>query len=312
MEKVAKHVEVGMRYGLIQPGYDIDEYLGDAVIDPSGFECAVIHGQQSAGKSNFALQRAFAVLFAYLLHTNGKRPTEREVWNAVLDCIVFLPSDFIKKLEAIDQDVEPRLPIVIWDDIQLDYTSSAFRIDIQQYAAVDSMFAVIRTKVAVVLITIPNITRLPKNVKDNVTFEMFIGKNRRAQIRRVYRLPGTRYINSNLFKPIIQESFLFNLFDIPPWVWVRYEAMRKEIGDRALANLKGVTDMEEVEGYIPITEAVKIVKDNGVKWGIQTVQQLASRRILQKQMINGEMCINEEHLMSVIKAETYKPGQSDS
>ena len=81
--------------------------------------------------------------------------------------------------------------------------------------------------------------------------------------------------------------------------------MRREITNIALANLKGATNMEDGEGYMPLTEAVKIVKDNGLKWGIQSLQQMSSRKIIKKQLINGELCLERDSLMSVIEAETY-------
>ena len=288
----------------------MDDYMLDAIFDPSGFECGVAHNQQGSGKSNFVMQRAAVLAEARLrsqLQEAGEMrgPKEYEVWDMVLDSIVFTPSDFVRKLEGIDLDVVNRLDFIIWDDIQLEYTSSTFKTDVDQYAAIDSMFAVVRTKVACVYITIPNISRLPKNIKDNVTFEMYVGKNRKVQIRKIYRLPGQRRIESNLFKPIIEKSRFFDLFDIPAWVWKRYEGMRKEIADIALANLKGVTNMEGIEGFVTLTEAVKIVKDNNLRWGIQSLQQMSSRGIIKKQTINGDLCLNLESLMGVVEAEKY-------
>ncbi len=309
-KKLKRFVQVGVEYGMITPGHELDDYLRDAVFDPSGFECVVAHNQQGVGKSNRVMQAA-AKLARLRIRREMKEnggigpPKEHEVWDRVLQSLVFTPSDFVKKLEQINLEEGERLDFIIWDDIQLEYTSSSFKTDVDQYAAIDSMFAVIRKKVAVVFITIPNISRLPKNVKDNVTFELYVGKNRRVQIRKIYRLPGQRRIESNLFKPIIQRSVSFNLFDIPPWAWERYEVMRRDITNIALANLKGATNMEDGEGYIRLIEAVKIVKDNDLKWGIQSLQQMASRKIIKKQLINGELCLELESLMGVIEAETY-------
>jgi len=298
-------VDIGIQYGMIQPGYTFDDYMVEAVKDPSGCETVCWHGQQGSGKSNNTLQSAIAPVTHSLTQYFKREPTELELWEAILDRIVFTPADFVQKLEAIDSD--ERLDVIIWDDIQLNYTSSAFKLDMEQYAAIDSMFAVIRTKVALVYITIPNITRLPKNVKDNVTFEKFVGKNRLVQTRKVYRLPGTKDINSNLFKPVIGKPCFFNIFDIPAWAWKRYEKMRKNIANEALATLKGVVNMEDVEGFLTLPDAVKYVRDNGLKWGIQSIQQMASRGIIPKQMVNGEFCIQEDVLRKIIEAETYRP-----
>jgi len=299
-------IDAGIKFGLIQPGYKFMDYILEAVKDPSGYETVCWHGQQGSGKSNNALQCAAPIVRYTLTKKLGREPTEEEVWNGVLDRIVFTPSDFVRKLEEVDPD--DRLDLIIWDDIQLNYTSSTFKLDMEQYSAIDSMFAVIRTKVALVFITIPNITRLPKNVKDNVTFERFVGKNRMVQTRKIFRLPGTDGINSNLFKPVLYDPEPFNLFDIPPWAWTKYEKMRRKIADEALKMLKGVVNMEEVEGFVSLPDAVKIVRDHGLRWGIQSIQQMASRGIIQKQVINGELCVNEESLMKIVEAETYKPG----
>ena len=308
--KIPNFVRVGMEYGMITPGNTFDDYMLDAIFDPSGFECAVAHNQQGSGKSNFVMQRASVLAYERIkddLNNAGtpREPTDEEIWGTVLDSIVFTPSDFVRKLEAINQDETERLDFVIWDDIQLEYTSSTFKTDIDQYAAIDSMFAVVRTKVSCVFITIPNITRLPKNVKDNITFEMYVGKNRKAQIRKIFRLPGQRNINSNLFKPIIQRSIVFDLFAIPAWAWKRYEGMRKNIADKALANLKGATNMEDMEGYITLPEAAVVVKDNGLRWGILSLQQMASRKIIKKQEIKGVMMVELVSLLAAVKAENH-------
>jgi len=303
--KPGQFIDVGIQYGMIQPGYTFDDYMVEAVKDPSGCETICWHGQQGSGKSNNALQSAIAPVTWSLTEYLKREPTEKELWEAILDRIVFSPADFVRKLEAVDSD--ERLDVIIWDDIQLNYTSSTFKLDMEQYSAIDSMFAVIRTKVALVYITIPNITRLPKNVKDNVTFEKFIGKNRLVQTRKIYRLPGTENINSNLFKPIIGKPVFFNIFAIPGWAWKRYEKMRKNIANEALATLKGVVNMEDVDGFLTLPNAVKYVRDHGLKWGIQSIQQMASRGIIPKQMVNGEFCIQEDVLKKIIEAETYRP-----
>ena len=48
-ENLPTFIRVGIEYGMITPGHDIDEYGLDAVFDPSGFECGAAHNQQGAG-----------------------------------------------------------------------------------------------------------------------------------------------------------------------------------------------------------------------------------------------------------------------
>ena len=294
-EGIPRHITVGVDYGLIIEGQDLEDYLTKAAFDPSGFECVCAHGQQGAGKSNFMLQQTAAIKTASLWKELKRQPTEREIWEAALEAIVFTPTDFINKLEEVKESDE-RLDVVLWDDIQLEYTSSTFKTNIDQYAAIDSMMAVIRTKCAVTLITIPNITRLPKNVKDNITFEAFVGKNRKVQIRRIFRLPGQKRIDSNLFKPIIEEPFMFNLYDIPPWAWKRYEKMRQEIANRALANLKKATDLEDDTDYTPIWDICKQLTVNA-----NNLQQMGSRGVIPTRKVNGVLCVPKSFIPELVE-----------
>lgn len=298
---IPKHVMLGIDYGLIKEGYSLIDYLSEAEKDPSGYETSAIHGQQGSGKSNFALQLAYDIIERRLTREKLRKPDPEDVWEEVFKRLVFTPADFVKRLEGIA--INDRLDVIVWDDIQLNYTSSTFKTDIEQYAAIDSMFAVIRTKVAVILITIPNITRLPKNVKDNVTFEIFIGKNRKVQTRKVYRLPGTKYMDSNLFKPQIEAPGFFNIYDIPSPIWNRYEKLRKEIANKALAVLKGVTDMDEREGFISIPEAVRLCREHGLSWSASTIQQNSSRGLYRGQKIQGVLCIERDGLLAILEAE---------
>lgn len=293
-DPVPRHVEVGIEYGLIKKGEDIDGYLTKASFDPAGFECVCAHGKQGSGKSNYMLQRTATIKKASFFRDHKRFPTERELWTLVLEAIVFTPTDFIEKLESV-KEMGERLDVVLWDDIQLEYTSSTFKTNIDQYAAIDSMMAVIRTKCAITLITIPNITRLPKNVKDNVTFEVFVGQNRKVQIRRIFRLPGQKRIDSNLFKPIIQRPRIFDIYDIPNWAWRKYEAMRQEIANKALANLKKATDMEDADDF---TEVWKLGGQLSVS--ANTLQQMGSRGIIPVKMVNGTLCVPNEFVPELL------------
>ena len=190
-EKIPRHVELAIQYGIIKRGNCFEDYLIEAV-DEDGYETVVIHGTQGSGKSTRMLQMGRWISYHVLSEELGRKPTEKEIWDHVLSHLVFKPSDFVKRLEQVPR--YSRLPMLLWDDIQAHYTSSTFKTDILQYQAVDAAWAVIRTKVGVVIVTIPVLSRLAKNVKDNITFEVFVGRNQMEQIRRVFYLPGTRSI----------------------------------------------------------------------------------------------------------------------
>lgn len=301
-ERIPRHIKLGIEYGLIIEGFGLKEYLIDASSRPDGYETVIVDGVQGAGKSNLSLQMAAWVKHATLTRELGREPTETELWEAVLASLVFKPSDFVNRLEEVPSDSP--LDCLIWDDINAHYTNTAFRINPEEYAAVDATFTVVRTKVHVMIINIPNVTRLAKNVKDNATFEIFVGRNRKRMMRRVFRLPGLRNMDMNLFKVDIEMPSKFDIYKIPKWAWERYEKMRRDLANQALGVLKAATNMEELEGFIPITEAVKLCKQHGVNWNVSTIQQNGSRGIFTTQKVNGKLHIYEKELLEVIEVES--------
>ncbi|GAJ10973.1 unnamed protein product, partial [marine sediment metagenome] len=56
-----------------------------------------------------------------------------------------------------------------------------------------------------------------------------------------------------------------------------------------------------------IPECVITGRDEGAKWGVQSIQQLASRGILDKIRVNGQLYIEEASFINVLEAETYIP-----
>jgi len=299
---IRSFIDIGLAYGLLIPDWGIEDYLVHASKNEDGYETVVIHGLQGSGKSSRAMQLVSWVKETELRTSLGREPTEQELWEAVLAAIIFKPSDFVTTLEAVPDD-HP-LSVLMWDDIGVHYTSSTFKTDIDQYAAIDATWAAIRTKCHVIIITIPNLTRLAKNVKDNLTFEVFIGKNRLEQVRRIFRLPGTKYIDSNTFKPIIGEPYKFDLYKVPLWVWKRYYKERLRLANEALASLRGATDMGELENYIPIADARNLCRTRGVNWSMSTIQQHVSRGVLKGQKLNGVLHIDKDFLIETLNAET--------
>ena len=294
-------MDLGLQYGLLVDGWGIEDYLLDAAFNEDGYETVAVTAVQGCGKSTRALQMLAWIKEEELRRKLGREPTERELWESVLEAIIFKPSELVSRLEAVP-DNEP-LTCLLWDDIGVHFTSSTYKTDIDQYAAIDATWAAIRTKVHVMLLTIPNITRLAKNLKDNLTFEVFIGKNQLEQVRRIFRLPGTKHIDSNIFKPIIGKPFKFDLYKVPLWAWQEYYKMRIKLANEALAVLRGVTDMEKLDNYIPIIEARILVREYDVNWSMSTIQQHVSRGVLRGQKLNGVLHIDKEYLIKTLKAE---------
>jgi len=271
-----KIIRLAEFFGLIKQGYTLEDYLVQAV-KTGGYETVDIWGPQGVGKSERMLQ------MLYWIYGD---------WDAVIDSLVFKPASLVTILEEIPDD--ERMPALGWDDIGVHYPSSTFKTDIKQYQAIDSTWAAIRTKCNVVVTTIPLIDRLAKNIKDNVTFEVFIGRNQMEIVYRVFHLPGQRSIESNFFKIVVEQPRRFDLFNMPLDDWKRYWKKRLELTREALATLKGATDMESLDGYIPVIEAAKIASEQKIHYATSTIQQDISRGILRGQRINGRLCVSED------------------
>jgi len=271
-----KTIRMAQKFGLIKEAYTLEEYLVEAV-ETGGYETVSIWGPQGVGKSERMIQ---GLNWIY------------KDWQTVIDSIIYKPSTLVTTLEEIPDD--ERMPALGWDDIGVHYPSSTFKTDIKQYEAIDATWAAIRTKCNVVFTTIPLIDRLAKNIKDNVTFEVFIGRNQMEIIYRVFHLPGLRSMESNFFKVVLEEPSQFDLYEMPLEYWKKYWRKRLELTREALAGLRGVTDMEEVEGYIPVLEAAKIASEQKIAYATSTIQQDISRGILKGQRIKGLLCVAEE------------------
>ena len=80
--------------------------------------------------------------------------------------------------------------------------------------------------------------------------------------------------------------------------------MRQDIANKALANLKAVTDMSAMEGYISIPDAVRLCREYDCPWSASTIQQNSSRGLYKGQKVNGELHIDREGLLNILKAES--------
>lgn len=326
-QSIPRHIQLGINYGHIVQGWNFKDYVQDAAVRKDGYETIIVDGAQRVGKSNLSLQIGGWAKHALLAFKKNQvkiedynkakkhgitpsafieklpiKTSEQEIWEAVLVDLVFKPGDFVTTLEAVPDD-DP-LDSLVWDDINAHYTNTAFKINPQEYSAIDSTFTVVGTKCRVIIANIPNVTRLAKNIKDNCTFEIFVGKNRKRMMKRIYRLPGLRSMDMNLFKVDVELPSTFDIYKIPGWAWRRYESKRIELAKEALNILKAATDMQDLEGYVTVIEATKICKEKGVNWGINTIQQMGSRGIIGSQKLNGKLCVELDSLNEALEAET--------
>ena len=266
--KIIQHAKF---FGLIKEGWTLEDYIVDAV-ENGGYETVNLWGVQGAGKSSRMLQ------LGYWVYKN---------WDTVLENIVFKPNEFVKRLK--DAPPKTRIPCLLWDDIGVHYTSSSFRTNIAQYEAIDSTWAAIRTKCNVIATTIPLQDRLAKNIKDNVTFEVFIGRNQMEMVQRLVRLPGIDTMESNLFKIVIEKPEIFDLYTVPQDVFKKYWEMRLRLTEEALGKLDQTVSIEDMENYIPVSAAA--VK---LRMSANTLQSYISRGVYEGRKIKGVLCLAKE------------------
>jgi len=271
-----KIINLAYDFGILKKDYTLQDYLLEAVKE-GGYETVLIWGVQGSGKSSRLLQ------MLYWIYRD---------WNVVLEKLLFKPSTLVTVLDVIPDD--ERVPGLGWDDVGVHFASSKFKTDIKQYEAIDSAWAAIRTKVDVIVTTIPLIDRLAKNIKDNITFEVYLGKNQMEIIYRVFHLPGLHQMESNFFKVTLEQPRRFNLFDVPLNIWQRYWKERIRLTREALNNLKETTDMGKMSGYMTVLVAAKIARDQNIPYATTSIQQDISRGVLKGKKINGVLCVSEQ------------------
>jgi len=289
-QSIPKHIEIARDYGIVKLGYTLEDYLKEAVHgEIEGYETVVIWGVQGSGKSTRALQMANWIY---------------DDWEKVLANVVFKPSEIVSRLEAVPDG--ERISCLVWDDVGVHYPSSKFKTDIEMYEAIDSAWAAIRTKVAVAILTIPLITRLAKNLRDNITFEVFLGRNQKEIIKRIFHLPGTERIESNLFKVTAEWPEAFNLYKVPKPIWTRYWKKRLKLTREAIETLKGAADMEDTEGYLPVLDAALKVRESGHKITGTTIQQNISRGVMRGRKFKGQLYVFEKDLNKFLESKQKK------
>lgn len=325
LEKAPRHIYWAIKFAIVILGWSLEYYYYYAVYT-KGYETTGLWGVQGSGKSNRMLQHLFWIYrfnfileqgfvdidYEYLprgvpfLNDENKvryftevcneiincpltPNAETQIWRQVLDSIVFKPNILVEKLEAVpDGEV---VPGVGWDDILVHYPSSMFKTDIKQYEAIDSTWAAIRTKASCILDTLPNISRLAKNVKDNTTFEIYLGRNQMEMVKRIFLMPALDLIGANMFKITIEKPGIFNIFEVPEWVWEEYWVMRLKLTKEALKRLKGTVESEDMENYIPVLDVAEML-------GISpnTVQQMESRGVIEGRKVGGILMIKQDYI----------------
>ena len=248
---------LAVEYGLIKYNYTLRDYLVEATgKDPishkplkrQGYETVVIWGVQGSGKSNLMLQTGYWL---------------RGDWDKVLENIVFTPKEFKDKMTSYGESMH--MPWLGWDDLGVHFSYMSFRTDVKLYEAIGQIWHAIRTKVNVVVITIPNIDDLPQNIKRNITIEVYVGRNQYIQVRRWFRVPSIRpNRDSFLIRLPTEPPHRFDLYRVPTPVFEKYWNRRLGLADSALQDLNKVEkELKEKEPlHITMREFERIAREH--------------------------------------------------
>lgn len=269
-------VRTAIRFGLIIPGWTLEDYIRDAAKEGK-YVTTAVWGEQGAGKSNRLLQHGFWVY---------------QDWDKVLKNLVFKPMELKTKLRSIPKG--RRFPWIGWDDVGVHYTNMSFRTKIDEYVAIDAVWTSLRVKCSVVTLTIPNITRLAKNLKDNVSHEVFLGPNQMEQVQRIVRLQNFNKLEAECFKVLIEGPYKFKLFDVPLDVFNEYNERRLELTEEALDLMDDAVGPEDTEGYIAVLDAAEVAREERVKYNTSSIQQDYSRGVLRGSRIGNRLYVLEE------------------
>jgi len=292
-KSIPSHVRIAYSFGLLKPGYSLHDYMVEAVKGPpgqpgrSGYETILIWAVQGSGKSTRGLQ------FMKGLYAD---------WDTVLKNVVFTPQEFIDLLENVPDD--ETVPGLFWDDILVHFPASKFKTDIKMYESIDSTFASIRTKANNIIASLPIIDRTAKNIKDNTTFEVFLGRNQLELVNRIFRLPGKRRMESNFFKVQLDHFKKFDLFEVPIHIWKKYWKRRVRLTNEALESLKAVTDMGEDPDYINIIDGARLYREGANRrLSPNTLQQMGSRGIIETKKFKGKLRVYRADILRLIDEE---------
>lgn len=281
--RINKIIKIAIQDGHINLGWTYEDYLYFSAIS-GRYELSNYWGIQGSGKSSFMLASLFWIY---------------KDWDQVLKHIVFTPKEFVSTLKAVPRG--RRIPALGWDDVLAHFPSTMFKTAIDVYESIDRSFAVIRKKCPVIMTTLPIIDRLAKNLKDNTSFEVYMGRNQRLRIFRVFRLPNLKDMSSNLFKVPIEPNTFYELDTVPWDVFKEYDERRLDLTEQVLDDLdKTTATAEELEGHMLIIDASELAVDMGVSYAPSTIQQDISRGVLRGIRTEDYLYVNTSDFQRVL------------
>ena len=244
-------VDRAIELGYIIPGYSIEDYIYNAV-EEYGFLSILIIGPVGSGKSNLALQLAYA----------GYKD-----WDVVLERLVFKREEFLELLSKYK-----RIPLVIWDDIGAYLPSTLYFTDRKAWEQMRKIWETIRTKLNVFIATAPKRGDVVSFIGDKSDMLIimhhrkgFVGScevQRRVVLQDYSRdKEFTRLILvENLefpLKPSIKAKDSHRFPGIPQDVWEKYWNKRVMLSEEAV---KEALEYEREAGMLTVNEVARMFR----------------------------------------------------
>ncbi len=289
----SKLLNLAVHFGLVYFGWTVQDYMRHA-IKTMGYETIHIWGVQGSRKSNLTLQLGGTCLGEIV------RDQWYPDWDRVLKYLVFRPGKeergFLRLIKSIGEG--ERIAWTGWDDMGVHYPSTIWRTDMPKYQAIDATWAAVRTKVSVITTNNPLINRVAKNIKDNITIEIFTGRNQMLMTERLCCIPGLRTVDAFFFKVPIEKPHVFDWTAVPSSVWKDYWDIRLRVAETAIQKLDEAYEDEagDLSGYVPVYE----IFDQGIATPSQ-VLSYSSRDLITVVKVNGKRYVPKEDVEHVLR-----------
>ena len=292
-----KVLKLAMTFGLVIPEYTMRDYIEYAAESNSGFETIAIWATQGSKKS------CRTMILSHWVYQD---------WDTVLEEMVMMPDahempgyekrGFLQKIKAIEKG--SCVPLLAWDDLTVGLPSASYKTDIEQYGAIDSAWAAIRTKIKVIVMNCPLIDRIGRNVKDNITMEVFLGRNQVELIERFIRLPGLKQLESNFFKVQVEPLHKFDYKYVPKDVFDEYFELRKEIAEFAIQKM-GKAFKDEASLQEDMMTPIQIMQEISI--APSSLNDMMRRNFLPHEKINGKLYVSRKDFDDFKKAYLGNP-----
>ena len=214
-------------------------------IKHNGFLSAITKGERGYGKSIYNIKT-----MAYVYRHLGCN--EEEAWDKALECIIFTPDEFLKK---IAHNLRYNIISPVWciDDATVHFSSYLYFINLYETSLLNATFDTIRTAVNAILLNCPDKHRLLSGLRNYDDYEVSIymdikgGYERKAVGIKWYSLPS----GDRKFRKEFEDYFSCYL---PNDIYSRYMEKRTRY-------LKEVSDeLRELQEKLNVKKSKKMVE----------------------------------------------------